>query len=150
MKRCAHVSARSTYSAASARNRRAHSPRLEARRQSGGLSRRRHQRCFRTGRGRCWYLRRQRAADVAKEAADLVLLEHDLGGVRDRVIEGRAYGGERDQVYLDGLKLELRQYVQHGRRGRCFCPSCRCCRPKCSSTTFSTTSRKLACRFDNV
>jgi Mg2+-importing ATPase len=29
------------------------------------------------------------AADVAKEAADLVLLEHDLGIVRDGVIEGR-------------------------------------------------------------
>ena len=29
------------------------------------------------------------AADVAKEAADLVLLEHDLGVVRDGVIEGR-------------------------------------------------------------
>ena len=29
------------------------------------------------------------AADVAKEAADLVLLEHDLDVVRDGVIEGR-------------------------------------------------------------
>jgi len=56
------------------------------------------------------------AADVAKEAADFVLLKKDLA-VLGRGIAGRqAHLLEHAQIRLHGHERQLRQHVQHGRR----------------------------------
>ncbi len=47
------------------------------------------------------------AADVAKEAADLVLLEHDLGVVHDGVIEGRRTVENVSKYILMGASSNL-------------------------------------------
>ena len=54
-------------------------------------------------------------ADVAKDAADIVLLEKDLGRAGRRRRRGAADVREHDQVRLDGDVVELREHVQ--RRG---------------------------------
>ena len=56
------------------------------------------------------------AADVARAAADLILLEHDLSVVLEAVVGRARHGAERVQIRADGRKLEFRQHVQHGRR----------------------------------
>ena len=57
------------------------------------------------------------AADVARAAADLILLEHDLSVVREAVVARAQHGPERVQIRPDGFEFEFRQHVQHGRRG---------------------------------
>ena len=81
------------------------------------------------------------AVDVAKEAADFVLLRKDLGmlrrGHRRRPHDLRQHA----QVHLHHHQRQLRQHVQHGRRLRCSCPSCRCWPRRSCSTTSCPTSR---------
>ena len=55
------------------------------------------------------------AVDVAKEAADIVLLEKDLGVLVQGVREGQDDLREHAQVCLHGHQRQFRQYVQHGR-----------------------------------
>ena len=70
------------------------------------------------------------AVDVAKEAADIVLLEKDLGVLMAGVDEGRAHVRQHAEIHLHGHQRELRQHVQHGRRVTASCRSCRCCRSR--------------------
>ena len=56
------------------------------------------------------------AADVAKDAADVVLLEKDLGVLADRRRRGPAHLRQHHQVRADGHVEQLRQHVQRGRR----------------------------------
>ena len=56
------------------------------------------------------------AVDVAKEAADIVLLEKDLGVLEKGVREGRDDVCEHLEIRLDGDERQLRQYVQYGGR----------------------------------
>ena len=55
------------------------------------------------------------ATDVAKDAADVVLLEKDLGVLADGVSEGRRIFANTDQVRIDGHLKQFRQHVQCGR-----------------------------------
>ena len=55
------------------------------------------------------------AVDVAKEAADFVLLEKDLGVLERGVREGPHDLRQYDEVRLHGHQRQLRQHVQHGR-----------------------------------
>jgi hypothetical protein len=58
------------------------------------------------------------AVDVAKEAADLILLKPDLQVVHDGVLEGRRTFCQHPQVHYDGHELEFRQHVQHPHEDR--------------------------------
>ena len=55
------------------------------------------------------------AADVAKEAADFVLLEKDLAVLGRGVRRRQAHLLEHPQIRLHGHQRQLRQHVQHGR-----------------------------------
>ena len=55
------------------------------------------------------------AVDVAKEAADFVLLEKDLDVLATGVREGPQDLRQHAQVRLHGHQRQLRQHVQHGR-----------------------------------
>ena len=56
------------------------------------------------------------AADVARAAADLILLEHDLSVVREGVFDGRGAVQNVSKYVLMGSSSQFWQYVQHGRR----------------------------------
>ena len=56
------------------------------------------------------------AADVAKDAAAVVLLDKDLGILADGVVEGRRIFANTIKYVLMGTSFELRQHVQRGRR----------------------------------
>jgi Mg2+-importing ATPase len=53
------------------------------------------------------------ATDIAKESADLILLEKDLMVLTAGVIEGRKVFANILKYISDGRKLEFRQHVQH-------------------------------------
>ena len=55
------------------------------------------------------------AVDVAKDAADFVLLKQDLDILREGIDEGRDDVRQHAQVYPHDHQRQLRQYVQHGR-----------------------------------
>jgi len=55
------------------------------------------------------------AVDVAKDAADIVLLEKDLGVLVQGVREGRNDICKHVEVRVHGDKCKFREYVQHGR-----------------------------------
>ncbi len=74
-----------------------HPSRLEAVGQNGRLPRRRHQRCPALHAADVG-ISVDTAADVAKEAADMVQLEHDLNVLHDGNIEGPTHRGKRHQV----------------------------------------------------
>ena len=57
------------------------------------------------------------AVDVAKDAADFILLERSLSVLHDGIIEGRKSFGNVMKYLLMGTEFQLRQHVQHGRRG---------------------------------
>ena len=99
-----------------ARLRRTASSRALKRRGSrGGLHGRRHQRravAARGGRG----ISVAGAVDVAKEAADIILLERISRVLHDGIIEGRESLRQRHEVHAHGHELELRKHVQHGGR----------------------------------
>ena len=54
-------------------------------------------------------------AHVAKDAADIVLLDKDLGVLADGVMEGAPDLRQHDQVRADGDVVELREHVQRRR-----------------------------------
>ena len=56
------------------------------------------------------------AVDIAKEAADVILLEKSLMVLEEGVIEGPQGLRQHSQVCPDGRQLELWQYVQRARR----------------------------------
>ena len=56
------------------------------------------------------------ATDVAKDAADIVLLDKDLGVLADGVVRRPAHLRQHAQVRADGDVVELRQHVQRRRR----------------------------------
>ena len=56
------------------------------------------------------------AADVAKDAADVVLLDKDLGILADGVVEGRRIFANTIKYVLMGTSLELREHVLRRRR----------------------------------
>ena len=80
------------------------------------------------------------AVDVAKDAADFVLLGKSLDILRQGIDEGRAHLRQYDQVHPHHHQRELWQHVQHGRGVDCSCHSCLCWRPRSCSTTFCPTS----------
>ncbi len=47
------------------------------------------------------------AADVARAAADLILLEHDLSVVREAVVGRAQHGAERVQIRADGRRAPI-------------------------------------------
>ena len=55
------------------------------------------------------------AVDVAKEAADFVLLKQDLDILRQGIDEGRSNVRQHAQVHPHDHQRQLRQHVQHGR-----------------------------------
>ncbi|WP_348628685.1 HAD-IC family P-type ATPase [Mesorhizobium sp. M1A.F.Ca.IN.022.07.1.1] len=55
------------------------------------------------------------AVDVAREAADIILLKRDLGVLVRGVDDGRK-ARQYDEIHLHYDQCELRQYDQHGRR----------------------------------
>ena len=64
------------------------------------------------------------ATDVAKDAADVVLLEKDLGLLASGVAEGRRIFVQHHQVRADGHIKQFRQHVQRGRGvGRALVPA---------------------------
>ena len=67
------------------------------------------------------------AVDVARDAADVILVEPGLRVLHDGIIEGRKAFGNVMKYLADGHQLELRKCAQHGRRLRSSCRSCRCC-----------------------
>ena len=79
------------------------------------------------------------ATDVAKDAADIVLLDKDLGVLAEGVHGGPADLRQHHQVRADGNVEQLRQHVQrrHGLRGAEL--PARCCPARSCSTTCSTT-----------
>ena len=56
------------------------------------------------------------AVDVAKDAADFVLLGQGLDILRQGIDEGRSTFANTHQVHPDHHQRQFRQYVQHGRR----------------------------------
>jgi len=54
------------------------------------------------------------AVDVAKDAADLVLLRKDLGVLLQGITEESQYLCQYPQVFVDGDQRQLRQYGEHG------------------------------------
>ena len=55
------------------------------------------------------------AVDVAKDAADFVLLKQDLDILREGIDEGRSDVRQHAEVHPDDHQRQLRQHVQHGR-----------------------------------
>ena len=54
------------------------------------------------------------AADVARDAADVILGQPSLRVLHQGILEGRRASGQHDEVPADGHQLEFRQHVQHG------------------------------------
>lgn len=80
------------------------------------------------------------AVDVAREAADFVLLERGLEVICEGIIAGR-------RIFANTLKYVFTTTsANFGNMftwpdSRSFCPTCRCCRPRSCSTTFSPIFR---------
>jgi P-type Mg2+ transporter len=69
------------------------------------------------------------AVDVARDAADVVLVQPGLKVLHDGIIEGRKAFGNVMKYLLMGTSSNFGNYSAW--RERPFsCPSCRCCRPK--------------------
>jgi hypothetical protein len=60
------------------------------------------------------------AADVARAAADLIARARPFGGTGRRRPRAQR-SSECLQIRPNGIELELRQYVQHGRRSVAMC-----------------------------
>lgn len=85
------------------------------------------------------------ATDVAKDAADVVLLEKDLGVLATGVAEGRRIFANTIKYVLMGTSSNFGNMFSAAPRRRC-CRSCRCCPAKSCSTTCSTTPRSWRSR----
>ncbi len=78
------------------------------------------------------------AVDVAKEAAELILLQQDLDVLHQGVLEGRRTFGNIMKYIMMGT-TPISAICSVWRRPLYSCLSCRCCRPKCCSTISCTT-----------
>ncbi len=67
------------------------------------------------------------ATDVAKDAADIILLESDLDVLADGVVEGRRIFANTIKYVLMGTSSNFGNMFSVAGRGRCSCRSCRCC-----------------------
>ena len=77
------------------------------------------------------------AVDVAKEAADIILLERSLRVLHQGIIEGRKAFGNVMKYLLMGTSSNFGNMFSMAAAAM-FCPFCRCCRRRFCSTTFST------------
>lgn len=59
-----------------------------------------------------------KGAEVAKDAADVVLSERSLRVLHEGIVHGRRAFGNVMKYIFDGHQLKLRERDQHGRRGR--------------------------------
>ena len=91
-------------------------PRAQAPRARRRLPRRRHQRRAVAALGRRRRSRSRAAVDVAKAAADIILLRAGPRGAARRRARGAPHLRQHHEVHHDGHQLELRQHVQHGGR----------------------------------
>ena len=80
------------------------------------------------------------ATDVAKDAADIVLLDKDLDILADGVVEGRRIFANTIKYVLMGTSSNFGNMFSAGGRVALPVASCRCSRPRSCSTTCSTTS----------
>ena len=78
------------------------------------------------------------ATDVAKDAADVILLEKDLDVLADGVAEGRRIFANTIKYVLMGTSSNFGNMASAAAR-RCSCRSCRCFPRRSCSTTCSTT-----------
>ena len=90
------------------------------------------------------------AVDIAKEAADIILLEKSLLVLDEGVVEGRTHLLQHAEVHPHDGELATSATCC-----RCWwpapsCRSCRCCRCSCWCRTCSTTSSQTGIPFDNV
>ena len=58
------------------------------------------------------------AVDIAKESADMILLEKNLMVLEEGVLEGRKVFVEHLEIHPHGRQFQLRQHVQRARRQR--------------------------------
>ncbi len=65
------------------------------------------------------------ATDVARSAADIILLEPSLAAISQGVDRGPADVRQHPQVHPHGHQLQLRQHAEHGRRRAAAARSCR-------------------------
>ena len=70
------------------------------------------------------------AVDIAKESADMILLEKNLMVLEEGVLEGRKVFVEHLEIHPHGRQFQFRQHVQRARRQRAGFRSCRCSRSK--------------------
>ena len=82
--------------------------------------------------------------------ADIVLLQRDLGVLRDGIVDGRRTFVNTLEIRLDHDLRELRQHDQHGGRDPVSCRSCRCWRSRSCSNNFLSDVPSLALSTDNV
>jgi len=71
------------------------------------------------------------AADVAKAAADIVLLERDLGVLHEGVVEGRCTVVNVGKYILMASSANLGQHHEHGELRACSFPSSAAGRSRC-------------------
>ena len=89
------------------------------------------------------------AVDVAKAAADMILLEHDLNVLHEGVIEGRRTFGNIMKYIMMGTSSNFgNMFSMAG--ASLFLPSCPCCRCRSCSTISSTTFPELPIPLDSV
>ena len=77
------------------------------------------------------------AVDIAKESADLILLEKDLLVLEHGVVEGPPRLRQHRQIYKDGHQLQLWKHVLGAGGERVLCHFYRCCRSSFSPKTCS-------------
>ena len=70
------------------------------------------------------------AADVAKAAADIILVEQDLGVLHEGVVEGRRTVVNVRKYILMACSANFGNIVSMA-LADCFCRSCRCCQSRC-------------------
>ena len=85
------------------------------------------------------------AVDVARETADIVLLQRDLGVLRDGIVDGRRTF-VNTLKYVDHDQRELRQHDQHGGRHPVRAVPAAAGEADPAATTSCRISRRLRCR----
>ena len=92
---------------------------------------------------------RLHAVDVAKSAADMILLERDLRVLHASVLEGRRTFGNIMKYIMMGTSSNFgNMFSMAG--ASLFFPSFPCCRRRSCSTTSSTTFPKSRSRWTEV
>jgi P-type Mg2+ transporter len=85
------------------------------------------------------------AVDIARDAAEIILLEHSLAVLHTGILEGRKAFGNVMKYLLMGTSSNFGNMFSMA-AAAFFCPSCPCCRRKSCSTISSTNCRKLPSR----